>query len=312
MMTGSEFPFGPAPMLPDPVQTELDIALETEANLVTTTTVQDASREELGGATPSARSTPEAAATPVTATPSRQHRWISSLLRPAIKLWLQSQMESVAELTVEIEAGDRQLLGGCIPQVSLAAQQAVYRGLHLSQIAVQGRDIQVNLGQVMRGKPLQLLHPVPVAVDLCLQEKDLNRSLGAPLLAGAVADLLAEWLRAAHVVGLQGHLAPHPSPHITLDDDRLTLAAPWQDAAGALDTLTLTAGLHLAGHRCLQFQQPELTYQSSTCNLAGELPPPLVEPLADFALDLGTDVELTVLQIQPGALHCQGYLWVNP
>lgn len=270
-------------MLPEPVQTELDDTLETEAKLITN----------------------------ATATPSRQHRWISSLLEPAIKLWLQSQMESVAELTVKIEAGDRQILGGCIPQVALAAQQAVYRGLHLSQIAVQGQDIQVNLGQVMRGKPLRLLHPVPVAVDLRLQESDLNRSLGAPLLAGAVADLLAEWLRAAHVVGLKGHLAAHPSPHITLADDRLTLMAPWQDEAGVLGTLTLTAGLHLAGHRCLQFQQPELSYQPPE-DVTGELPPPLVEPLADFALDLGTDVELTVLQIQPGALHCQGYLWVNP
>lgn len=269
-------------MLPEPVQTELDDTLETEAKLITDATT----------------------------TPSRQ-RWISTLLEPAIKLWLQSQMESVAELTVKIEAGDRQILSGCIPQVALAARQAVYRGLHLSQIAIQGQDIQINLGQVMRGKPLRLLHPVPVAVDLRLHEKDLNRSLGAPLLAGAVADLLAEWLRAAHGVGLKGHLAAHPSPQITLADDRLTLMAPWQDKAGGRGTLTLTAGVYLAGHHCLQFQQPQLSYQPAA---EGEeaLPPPLAELLADFALDLGTDVELTILQIQPGALHCQGYLWVNP
>ncbi len=255
--------------------------------------------------------------------PSRQHHWISSLLKPAIKLFLKSQLEAVETLTVDIEAGDRQLLSGCIPQVSLSAQQAIYQGLHLSQITVEGRDIQINIGQVMRGKPLRLLHPVPLAVNLQLLERDLNRSLEAPLLAGAVADLLDQWLRAAQVVGLKGHLDTRQSPQIVLANDSpgqarrecLTLTAPWVDEAGALGTLILRSELQLAGHHCLQFQRPELIYQRSTPDNPEDASPmsePQVEVLADFALDLGTDVELTVLQIQPGALHCQGYIWVNP
>ncbi|WP_448563873.1 LmeA family phospholipid-binding protein [Trichothermofontia sp.] len=243
--------------------------------------------------------------------PSHKRHWMSHLLKPAIKLFLKSQLESVETLTVDIEAGDRQILSGCIPQVSLAAQRAIYRGLHLSQIAVEGRDIQVNIGQVLRGKPLRLLHPVAVAVDLHLQESDLNRSLDTPLLAGAVADLLAQWLQAAHGVGLQGHLETYPSPQIVLGNDRLTLTAPWRAASGELGTLILTSELRLAGHHRLQFRHPELTYQGSAGE-GGEQLPPIVESLADFTLDLGTDVELAVLQIQAGSLHCQGYIWVNP
>jgi len=275
-------------MLPDPVQTEL--ATGREATL------------------------PELPTAPAVAPPSRQHRWISSLLKPAIKLWLQSQLDAVETLTIELEAADRQLLSGCIPQVALTAQQAVYQGLHLSHIAVTGRDIQVNMGQVLKGKPLRLLHPVPVAVNLHLRESDLNRSLGAPLLAGAVGDLLGQWLQSAHVVGLKGHLDTRQSPQIALATDRLTLTAPWVAEAGNVGTLTLSSGLRLAGHRCLQFQQPELTYRPATAIGAngGPRSEPQGKTLADFALDLGTDVELTVLQIQASQLHCQGYIWVNP
>lgn len=255
--------------------------------------------------------------------PSRQHHWISNLLKPAIKLFLKSQLEAVQTLTVDIAAGDRQLLSGCIPQVSLFAQQAIYRGLHLSQIAVEGRDIQINIGQVMRGKPLRLLHPVPVAVNLQLLAEDLNRSLAAPLLAGAVADLLNQWLRAAQVVGVKGHLDTRQSPRIVLAHHspgetlhkHVTLRAPWIDEAGTRGTLILSSDLQLAGHHCLQFQRPELIYQRSTADNREDASPilePQVEVLADFVLDLGTDVELTVLQIQAGVLHCQGYIWVNP
>ena len=61
---------------------------------------------------------------------------ISRLLPPAIRLWLHSQLDQLEGLGFQLEGKDRQILSGHIPQVRLSAQQAVYRGLHVSQVAV--------------------------------------------------------------------------------------------------------------------------------------------------------------------------------
>jgi hypothetical protein len=60
--------------------------------------------------------------------------------------------------------------------VSISARHAVYQGLHLTQIQLITEGIRVNLAAILRGQPLRLLEPVPVFVELLLQELDLNTS----------------------------------------------------------------------------------------------------------------------------------------
>jgi hypothetical protein len=76
---------------------------------------------------------------------------ISTVLSPALRLWLRSQVEQLEALQFNIIGGDRQILTGHIPGVSIAASGVVYQGLHLSKIQLEGTDIRVNLGQVIKG-----------------------------------------------------------------------------------------------------------------------------------------------------------------
>jgi LmeA-like phospholipid-binding len=116
-------------------------------------------------------------ATPANATPAKG--LIGRVLAPAIQLWLKSQVEQVEHLEVGIQAGNRQILSGTIPQITLLAQKVIYQGLHLSDVNLTGQHIRVNLGQVLQGKALQLLEPIAVNGKVILLEADLNASLAA-------------------------------------------------------------------------------------------------------------------------------------
>lgn len=117
-------------------------------------------------------------------------RLIGKVLSPAIKLWLRSQVQQIDRLELEIAGSDRQILTGNIPRVSILASQAVYQGLHITQVQLEAQEIHINLGQVIKGKPLRLLDKVPVRGNLYLTQADLNASLASPLLTDALTDLL--------------------------------------------------------------------------------------------------------------------------
>ena len=120
---------------------------------------------------------------PGTPPPSQGSRIASAVLSPAVQLWLRSQVQQVDELKVKIEGSDRQIFSGAIPKVTAAARGAVYKGLHLTEVAIEGCGIRINLSQALKGKPLRLLESVPVAGVLRLSQADLNASLKAPLLS---------------------------------------------------------------------------------------------------------------------------------
>jgi hypothetical protein len=117
-------------------------------------------------------------------------RIITKVLTSAIKLWLRSQLNQVSHLKVQITASDRQLLSGCIPGVSISASNAVYQGLHATQIELQAEQIQLNVASILKGQPLQLSAIVPVVGKLIIAEQDLNNSLSSPLLLTAINDVL--------------------------------------------------------------------------------------------------------------------------
>lgn len=259
----------------------------------------------------------------VSPTESRQSRLISSVLSPAVRFWLRSQVESVADLQFQIEGGDRQLLSGYVPKVSIAAQRAVYQGLHLSQVALVGENIRVNFGQVLRGKPLQLLEVVPVRGSLVLYQTDLTASLQAPLLATALSDLmtilfqpetrhlLPPDLTAALGTGTI-HLA---QPQIELGEQQLTLGGTLANLApdgsakkAAADRLPflLRTGITIANGSQLCLQHPELL---PSLDASSSTPLP---HLHQFAIDLGQEVEIQELLLEPQRLVCRGRICVVP
>jgi hypothetical protein len=125
----------------------------------------------------------------------KQRKLISKILAPALKLWLRSQLDAIENLQLSITGGNRQILSGSIPAVVISASHAIYQGIHLSQIFLEGRGIRFNIGEVIKGHPLHLIDPVPIDAQLNLSQGDLNASLKAPLFRNAVQDFLLSWLQ---------------------------------------------------------------------------------------------------------------------
>ncbi|MGM0456271.1 MAG: DUF2993 domain-containing protein [Cyanobacteriota bacterium] len=145
---------------------------------------------------------------------------LSSILSAAVQFWLRSQVERAETLTIEFSGKNRQLLRGEIPQIQVKAQGVVYQGLHLGQVRLEAGAVRLNLRQILQGKPLRLLQPVPVQLAVQLQEDDLTASLASPLLQNAIFEVFAGILPAdADLTGaeiqLQGdrlHLLTSPPP----------------------------------------------------------------------------------------------------
>ncbi|KJH69716.1 LmeA family phospholipid-binding protein [Aliterella atlantica] len=218
-------------------------------------------------------------------------RLIGKVLSPAVRLWLKSQVQQISQLEVQIAGSDRQILTGNIPRVSILASKAVYQGLHLTQIQLEAKEIHINLGQVIKGKPLRLLDKVPVSGDLYLTQADLNASLASPLLADALTDLFFQLFK--------GSLGKQVSwQKVTIDSNLLSLEGLMGDRA---IPIVFQAGLQLASDRELQILQPMVKMET------GE-----TISIDSFTVDLGAEVNIAKLNLDPGQILCSGRLNVLP
>jgi len=235
----------------------------------------------------------------------QQTRLISRVLSPAVKLWLRSQLDHVEELELEIEAGDRQLLSGSLHQVIASANQAIYKGLHFSQVRVAAQAIQTNLGQVLRGKPFRLLVPFPVSGTVTLSEAGLNASLHAPLLGNAVSDFLLGLLKSKIVDGSGDTTAELQNIQVNLREGGMTFNATLvQD--GQHYPLMVQTQLAIEGGDRLRLDQFD-------CQLKGEVELSTLGDLpTSFTFDLGSEVCLEELAIHPEKIICRGRMTVIP
>ena len=246
---------------------------------------------------------------------SNQSRLISMVLSPAVGLWLRSQLEHVEDRHLTIEAGDRQLLSGCISRVVVSARNAVYRGLHLSQVSLVGEQIRTNLAQVVRGKPLRLLKAFPIAGSVMLYEADLNTSLQAPLLAQGVIEFLLTLLRADgdQSDGENDELSQRTpqeiqlqDPKVILGDGLVTLSATLATVSGQPTSVVIRTGLRLSNGNQLHLDRPHLLPHA---NARQGFP---LRDLDGFAFNLGSEVALQTLSLQSGQISCQGQIMVTP
>jgi hypothetical protein len=233
-----------------------------------------------------------------------QSKLIGSVLSPAVKLWLRSQLEEIAHLDLTIAGCDRQLIGGYLPMVYLKGQRALYQGLHLEQVEMWAENTRINIGQILKGKPLQLLEPIGVTAQAQIQESDLNRSLSSFILSNALNDLLIFLLQAGEVKEAKQMVKESTIAwrSLTLDHQIASVEGifshPEQEPIG----IRIRLALALLDARTLEIKPLELT------------PIPLWSSLKlkTFPLDLGDSVNLEQLSIDSGQLSCSGRLEIRP
>jgi hypothetical protein len=242
---------------------------------------------------------------------SQQSQLIAKILVPAVKLWLRSQVEQIIDLQIRLQAGDRQILTGAIPQVDLAAQQVIYQGIHLSQLSLIGRNIGINLGQVVRGKPLRLLQPIQIEGRLMMTAANLSASLNAPLLKSGIQEFMKTFLhvQAAEAIESTTDLITDPTLEqlqIALEIDKVVLAGV---VSGDRDTdlgVAIRTGLKMSDPQVLTLVDPEwLPHARAKRGLA-------ISELNGYRFDLGDGVRIDRLVLQPDGVQCWGQLRVNP
>jgi LmeA-like phospholipid-binding len=221
---------------------------------------------------------------------------ISSVLSPACRIWLRSQVSQVDHLHVDIAGGSRQILGGTIPRVAVVAAGAIYQGLSLGSIDLIADNIRINLPQVMRGQPLRLLEPIGVTAEAKFTEADLQASLASPLLSQALTDLLTQVLATPLQVDRQMswhriEMIPH---QLILHGNLL--------ADGQPIPIKIAMGIDIQEGHLLQLDPIAIT-----CPI--ELPG---SDITSHQIDLGTEVNITQLLVTAGELICQGQIQVNP
>ncbi len=226
---------------------------------------------------------------------NKQSKIISKILSPALRLWLRTQVEAIEGLELKITGGDHQILRGYIPQVALSCRTAVYEGINVGAVQLEAENIRINIGQVMRGKPLGLLEPVPVKGKLEVEEAALNASLQSPLLSGGLTDLLTMLLAARGTNNQKNILSAYHISwcSITLKGDKFTLTGTLRDKGGETTPVTIRSGLLLVGGHYLRFYPIHI---DSILEL-GTLPESL-------EVDLGEQVEIENLSLAPGHLSC--------
>ncbi|MEH1943503.1 MAG: DUF2993 domain-containing protein [Nostoc sp.] len=224
-------------------------------------------------------------------------RIITQVLTTALKLWLRAQVSQISELEVEIKASDRQILSGRIPSISIFATHAVYQGLLITQIQLIAENIRLNIGSVLKGKPLKLLETVPVVGDLLVDEKDLNASLSSDLLSTALSDLLVKVLP-THCPKSQ----PINWQEIILDNNQIILRGMRVTNSDEPTPLQICLGLQLLSGHELQLAHIQIKSDQGD----------VLEENHQYNLDLGSDVDIQELTLIPNKLVCRGRINVNP
>ena len=230
---------------------------------------------------------------------------ISKILSKAVKLWLGTQVETAEDLELEIASDNNQILKGYVPYVYLASNYAVYQGLHLHQVQLKGVNIRINLSQVIKGKPLKLLEPVPIEGNLTIKEENLKASLSSPLLLSGLTDLLCQILVANGVNNPRQKLSYY-SLHwqtISLEEEKIIIAGTIKDKHSQhITQIKIYSGLTLANSHTLKFFPLQIDGLSDLFTFKVD----------SLLMDLGTEVIIEQLNLEPGIIVFIGGLTVMP
>ncbi|MGK7898022.1 MAG: DUF2993 domain-containing protein [Xenococcus sp. (in: cyanobacteria)] len=229
---------------------------------------------------------------------------IDKLLASTVKLYLQSQVEQVKNLKVKITAKDRQILSGKLPQVFIAANSAVYQGIYLRQLELTGKNIMLNLPEILERKPLKLLEPITVNIQALLAESDLQASLQSDLFLSGLADFWQDLLNkqlASSPVNLTDYSAI-AWQQISLQDNLVIMTGNLPTTAARDILIKITTDVHL-------FDSQTLVFTLLDIQGIPELRETKWQPLK---FDLGDGVAISNLSISGAKLFTSGEITIFP
>jgi hypothetical protein len=229
---------------------------------------------------------------------------LDKVIATALKLWLHSQVETVEDLQVNIVGGERQILKGYLPSLCLASSRGIYQGLHLRHIVLEASKIRFNLAEVLKGKSLKLLEPIPVITEISLTAEDLQASLGSPLLSSGLTDFCKNLIFSSNDSSDARELKK-----IDINWQTICFAEPTLILRGTLfseNALTtqieILTGLQLANSHTLLLSPLTITTN----------PKLSIDWYDRWEIDLGDLVSIDELSITSEGLLCSGELKVIP
>jgi hypothetical protein len=226
---------------------------------------------------------------------------IDRLLSGAVRLWLQSQVSAIEDLTLKIIGKNKQIIQGYIPQIFISANNTIYQGIEISKLEIVGNNIKFNLPQVVKRKPLQLLEPVKIEIEVFLKEIDLQKSLSSSLLAIGLTDLWSRFLM-PDLASLDPKNLLYQWNYLSLSESRLFFSGnakklEYDDLPIAIDTRIELKNSHtllLSPIKIITLTELSIT---ETENLT---------------LDLGKQVSIAQLEITEEHLLVRGTITVFP
>ena len=151
---------------------------------------------------------------------------VMQLLASGLQLWVRQQCDAIESLEIQLEGSALGLLQGKLAGVSLMARRVSYQQLELELVQLTSSPIEVNIGKLLKGQPLQLQHPFSIRGQVGFTAEGLNQSISRPQWRG-LADHLGEML-----------LGISPVVELRISQDKLIFAAKAAGEVGLVELET--------------------------------------------------------------------------
>jgi hypothetical protein len=114
---------------------------------------------------------------------------VMQLLAGALQLWIRQQCQSIDSLDIQLQGSALALLRGRLAGVQVLARRAVYQHLPIEQVQLHSGAIAVQVGNLLKGQPLQLDQPFAVEGQLSFSAEGLTVLLSHPHWHGLAENL---------------------------------------------------------------------------------------------------------------------------
>jgi hypothetical protein len=145
--------------------------------------------------------------------PTQRSSPVLQLLASGLQFWIRQQCEAVENLELQLHGSSLGLLRGRLDGVSLVARRVVFSSLEIERVELRSDAIDVQVGNLLRGRAVQLDHPFNIEGTVVFSAGGLGRSLCTPHWR-PLGDQLVD-----------GLLGLTPLQSVSIERDRLVLQA---------------------------------------------------------------------------------------